>query len=565
MRKNNETVDVSRRSFLKGAGAGAALLAAGALAGCASDTDGKAVLAEAGTTPEWLPESWDYETDILVIGYGGAGMWTAVTAADEGQSEVLILEKAPVRGGGNSSINLGEFTIPVDAEGCATYIKSFSRGLTPDVMADAWAAEAVRNGEYATRWELPWQQNEGTLASKYTESCEYPNLPGSDSMQIGAIEGYGMNFWDIMDQHRQDLGIEVLFNACNEELIQNPETKEILGCYADVDGKRMAIKARKATMMTIGGFEFNEDMKNEYLRVYPAKGFYGWPYNTGDGIPMVQHVGAQLWHMNCMIGGANPNFNDSEHPYAIQLSPKNDAYVHVDRIGRRWHNEKTGASPHVGWHQFTKFDDEICDYAVAPYWVVIDQTGFDAGRLGPDPTAKLARGMYAPSLPKEVGRYDGWSEDNKAELERGWLKTGNTFEELAAEMQKVDPGFMDAEKLKESVEHYNELCAAGEDPDFNRPGDKMLPLENPPYYAWPVYPGGCSTLGGPKKNEHAQVLDTKDQVIPRLYAAGCFGNFAAHTYGISGGNNAENMVWGRIGARHACALEPWDKDETTEA
>ena len=51
-----------------------------------------------------------------------------------------------------------------------------------------------------------------------------------------------------------------------------------------------------------------------------------------------------------------------------------------------------------------------------------------------------------------------------------------------------------------------------------------------------------------------------DEVIPRLYAAGCFGNFAAHSYGISGGNNAENMVWGRIGARHASALEPWDAE-----
>ena len=58
---------------------------------------------------------------------------------------------------------------------------------------------------------------------------------------------------------------------------------------------------------------------------------------------------------------------------------------------------------------------------------------------------------------------------------------------------------------------------------------------------------------------NAQVLDTEDEVIPRLYAAGSFGNFQRHTYGISGGGNAENMVWGRIAARHAAALEPWDQ------
>ena len=137
---------------------------------------------------------------------------------------------------------------------------------------------------------------------------------------------------------------------------------------------------------------------------------------------------------------------------------------------------------------------------------------------------------------------------------------GNTIEELVEEMHKVDPDMMDAETLNATIDQFNSYCEAGSDPDFERPAESLLPISNPPYYAWPIYPGGCSTLGGPKKNENAQVLDTKDEVIPRLYAAGCFGNFAAHTYGISGGNNAENMVWGRIGARHAAALEPWDKE-----
>lgn len=546
---SKQDTGVSRRTFVAGAAA-SGVVAAGMVAGSA--------VADEAPAQDWLPAAWDYETDVLVIGYGGAGMWAALTAADEGQSQVLILEKAPVRGGGNSAINLGEFTIPVDAEGCATYIKSFGRGQISDEMAHAWANEAVRNGEYADRWGLPWQQNEGTLASRYTESCEYPFLPGSDSMAIGAIEGYGMNFWDIMDQNRQDMGIEVLFSVENEELIQNPATKEILGCYADYQGARIAIKARKAVIMTIGGFEFNEELKNEYLKVYPALGFYGWPYNTGDGIKMVQKVGAQLWHMNCMIGGANPNFQDPEYPYAIQLSPKSDNYIWVDRTGRRWRNEKAANSPHVGWHQYLPFDDAICDFPRIPTWAIIDQTAFEAGRLGPDPTAKLARGMYAPTLPKELGRYDGWSEDNKPELERGWLKTGNTVEELVAQMHEVDPGMMDAATLQETIDRYNAACESGVDEEFGRPADKMLPLATPPFYAWPIYPGGCSTLGGPKKNVNAQVLDLDDQPIPRLYAAGCFGNFAGHTYGISGGNNAENMVWGRIGARHACALEPWD-------
>lgn len=87
----------------------------------------------------------------------------------------------------------------------------------------------------------------------------------------------------------------------------------------------------------------------------------------------------------------------------------------------------------------------------------------------------------------------------------------------------------------------------------------MFPVP-PPYYAIANYPGGCTTLGGPLKNEHAQLLDGKGEVIPRLYAADSISNFQEHTYGISGGGNAENMVWGRIAARHSCALEPWDAE-----
>jgi succinate dehydrogenase/fumarate reductase flavoprotein subunit len=77
-----------------------------------------------------MPEKWDYETDVLVIGYGGAGVWAALTASDEGESEVLILEKSPTRGGGNSSINLGEFTNISDADGAFNYVKNFCKGKT---------------------------------------------------------------------------------------------------------------------------------------------------------------------------------------------------------------------------------------------------------------------------------------------------------------------------------------------------------------------------------------------------------------------------------------------------
>lgn len=67
-----------------------------------------------------MPETWDYETDVLVIGYGGAGLWAGITAFDEG-AQVLYLEKSPFRGGGSSSINMGQWTAPHDADAAAQF------------------------------------------------------------------------------------------------------------------------------------------------------------------------------------------------------------------------------------------------------------------------------------------------------------------------------------------------------------------------------------------------------------------------------------------------------------
>lgn len=88
-----------------------------------------------------------------------------------------------------------------------------------------------------------------------------------------------------MDQHRQDRGIEVLFECHDEELIQNPVTKEIIGCYTLMgdDAKPKAVKASKGVILCTGGFEFNEELQAKYLKCYPMRGFYGWKYNTGDG------------------------------------------------------------------------------------------------------------------------------------------------------------------------------------------------------------------------------------------------------------------------------------------
>lgn len=543
---------VSRRSFLKGAGVAAAAVAgSAALAGCASGSAGAA-------SGDWMPKNWDYECDLLVIGYGGAGMWASLIGADECGQEVIVLEKAPERGGGNSSINNGEWTIVEEDEKdrFAKYIKAFTHGKTPEPMIDAWVNECARNTEYADKYGMTYEVSEVALAGAIPEYYFLDDNAYEGSCKLSSVDGFGMLSFHELDAQREKLGVQVMFDCHDERLIQNPETKEIVGAYTMIGSEEKTVKARKGVIMTIGGFEFNEDLKNEYLKCYPFK-FEGWQYNTGDGIKMVEDVGAKLWHMDMAISMYSMWTRDPENDFSILYFMPGFSYFNVNRLGKRYVNENSMGSPHNGWHTLLHFDDAIDDYDRIPSWCIFDQSCFDAGKMSTSQGDSFECGNFASDLPDSIRAWDGWSQDNKAELDKGWILKGDTLEELGKKIKDFDH-WMDVDTLKATFDEYQAFCEAKKDARFDRSEKTLVALDAGPYYAISIYPGSCSTLGGPMKNENGQVLDPAQNPIPRLYAAGCFGNFQSHSYGITGGNNAENQVWGRISARHAAGLDAWD-------
>jgi succinate dehydrogenase/fumarate reductase flavoprotein subunit len=546
---------LSRRSFIKGAAAaGAAVAGTAALSACSTKGSDEAA------SGDWLPKSWDYECDILVIGYGGAGMWTSLIGADECAQEVLVLEKAPERGGGNSSINNGEWAIIEEdkKETYKEYIRAFTHGKTPDPLIDAWVEECVRNTDYADKYDMTYDIVEVALAGSIPE-YHFLDPKFKGSQKLASIDGFGMLSFHELDAQREALGVKVMFDCHDERLIQNPQTREIVGAWTQIgsDSGEKAVKARKGVVMCIGGFEFNEELKDTYLKCSPFK-FEGWRFNTGDGIKMVEDVGAKLWHMDMVISMYSMYTRDPEFDFSILAFPPGFSYLIVNRLGKRYVNENSMGSPHNGWHTLLHFSDAIDDFDRIPSWCVFDQACFESGKFSTSQGDFFECGNFARDLPDSLRDWEGWSQDNKAELERGWIIQGATIEELAAKMKEYDH-WMDAQTLQATFDEYQGFCQNKRDERFDRKADTLQTLDAGPYYAYAIYPGSCSTLGGPMKNEHGQVLDPAQKAIPRLYAAGCFGNFQSHSYGITGGNNAENMVWGRISARHCAGLKNWDE------
>lgn len=97
-------MQLKRRTLLSGLAASAAVPFMSAAHAKQADADTK----------------WDKETDVLVIGYGGAGACAAIEAHDKG-SKVLIIEKM-AQPGGNTAISSGGFMVPQDGPTALKYL-----------------------------------------------------------------------------------------------------------------------------------------------------------------------------------------------------------------------------------------------------------------------------------------------------------------------------------------------------------------------------------------------------------------------------------------------------------
>ncbi len=499
-------------------------------------------------------EKWDKEYDVVVAGYGGSGISAAITASDSGAS-VVILEKAPFPGGGQTRTSGIGAAFAVDPEGAAEYLYAASTNGLED--ADVSSKVSLVPKEDCLIFMKEMANNPDWLKSMGVEhtirkgsSAQYSGFPGADSFGHVVIRGWGIKFLETMQTQLEKRGIEVLYETPATDLIQDAETREIRGVYASNNGKKIAIKAKKGVVLCTGGFEFDEEMKANYLRPFPLK-FAGWPYNTGDGIKMAQRAGADLWHMNTMCGYLNIWVPDYKVAWLLVFGRG----IWVNKYGRRYTDEGINIRSHNWWLKHCDYNLEEPGYADIPTYLIFDETIRQQGPIAANSASSGAYLLGIQSFPAELGGCpEGWSHDNLREIEKGWIKKAGTIEELG----RLIGGRMDPATLAETIEKYNGYCEQEHDPDFGRGLPSLKPLATPPYYACALYPGGINTLGGPRRNAYGQVLDPFKEIIPRLHSAGEMGSICGNIYAIGGLNAGEMLASGRLAGRSAAALKSWD-------
>ena len=512
---------ISRRGFVAGAAVGTA--GAMALAGMQARAD------EAAGNDFLSSVAWDNEYDVVIIGFGPAGASAAVAASEEGAS-VLLIEKAPLGREGGNAPYAGQGTLsiyPGDEEKAATYLKALRGDFnTPsDEMIDALAVELAKN--------LEWFESHGAESVEMVPFVEY-DYEGSETMNLLAVNGEfwtGQNWRVIRGAALAAENVDVWYESRVMHLIQDPATGVVHGAEVHNGDEVINVRARNGIVLCCGGFENNMQMIQDYLQV-PYGYAKGAHYNEGDGILMGIEVGARLWHMSNGVG-PDPNFVNPETGNAcgycmqgqqslVSTGFSSKSVIFVGGDGTRFVDE--GKSPSHGFIDFHGTHKHM--HVPVPAFAIFDE----------------AARVDAPI-------YTGWSEQNEAEVEKGWITKADTIEQLA-EMIGLDP-----EALSTQVATYNQACADGVDVVLGRSAETLNALaESGPYYAMELSPTYTNTQGGPERDPQTRIISTTGEPIPHLFGAGELGAPYADMY-QAGGNLGEACAFGRLAGRMAAAAK----------
>ena len=454
------------------------------------------------TVTEMKDETID--VDVVIIGAGGAGMVAGITAAEAGKN-VLIVEKAPIVGGNTSRATGG-----MNAAG-THYQKE--QGIEDSV--ELFIEDTMKGGHDLNDPELV-----KTLAENSANAIDWLDSIGAELKDVGKAGGASVNrSHRPVNDEGKILSVGSYLVSKFEETCKSAGVKIMLDTEATEiimkDGAAVGIKAKsvdtnytinaKAVIDAAGGFGGNMDMVVQYKP--ELKGYVSTNASTitGDGIKMAEAVGAATVDMEQI----------QIHPTVVQEtgaliteSLRGDGAILVNAEGKRFTDE-TLTRDVVSANVIS----QTGSYA----WLIVNQKMFDDSTV--------------------IQKY----------VDQGYMIKADDVASLAKLIGT------DEATLKTTLDTWNSAIENNNDAEFNRKGlDTMAyNITEPPYYAVKIAPGIHHTMGGIKINTSTQVIDTKGNVIPGLYAAG------EVTGGVHGGNRlggnavADIVVFGRIAGQQA--------------
>ena len=483
----------------------------------------------------------DYTTDVLVVGFGGAGACAALEARAQG-AEVLVIDRFD--GGGATAISGGvvyagatgiqrEAGVDDDVEAMLAYLKMEVGDCVSESTLREFCAQSGPNIAWLQSHGVPFEASLCPVKTSYPTDEHFLYYSGNEGMApfrehaAPAPRGHrakgrslpGRNLFAPLAASAEQAGVVVLRHCRAMRLIRDNgrvvgvEARLLEGAAAVRHGRleRWAIKlvnylprlarslrqraarmettkgrlvrvmAQKGVILTTGGFIYNREMVTEHAPAYRR----GMPLGTagcgGDGHRMGAELGGQLARMDRV--SAWRFFNP---PAAFTKG------ILLSSDGRRFVNESL--------------------YGAAVGEAMVERNGGAGILLIDDVLKRRAR--------SEVGRgKTQWFQTAPA-LINLWFncKKAQSIEHLAKICK------LDLTVLRDTIARYNGDAARGTPDEFGKDDCHEL---RPPFYVLNVgirsrtWPLPTLTLGGLVVDESTgAVLDADQRQIPGLYAAG---------------------------------------------
>ena len=335
----------------------------------------------------------------------------------------------------------------------------------------------------------------------------------------------------------KDRDIPIWRNTSMSEIIF--KDGRVIGIKATQEEKILNIKANKGVILASGGFEKNQELREQYL---PQPTNSDWSaanvHNTGDALNEGLRLNAATHQMDTGWWSTTMKVPGQDKGWLSMVDKSMPGNYTVNKNGERFSNESQNYVSFV--------NDMFKEYAkgnpCAPCYMIFD-SDFRKNR----PCGPLLQASMQPDsrVPKE------WWDPS-------FLTKADTLEELA---EKVG---LNAKGLLQTQQKVNEFSKTGNDLDFQRgdtaydryygdpsvvPNPCLAPLGKGPFYCMVLYPGEMGTAGGLVIDSKARVLDTSKNPISGLYACGNCTTALLPKYPGPGSTLGPAMTFGYLAAK----------------
>ena len=461
-------------------------------------------------------QEWDAATDVIVVGSGFAGLSAAIEARQAG-AKVMVLEKMPIPGG-NSRISDGALCAPGNFLQREHKVEDSPQLFYEDILR----AGRSRNHPRLVR-VLAEQAAAAVDWTRDFLGVPYLNRVdrfGGHSAARGVTFAChsGLDCIRAMVATFEGLGGEIRYNCLLESFVDGGDrtlcgvrVREGNSRTREGSGTSKQIRANKGVVLATGGF--GNDIVFRTMQ----------DPQLGEDIASTNHKGATADGLRAALGiGAMPV--QLAH---IQLGP--------------W-----GCPDEKGYGTAARF----ASYSVFPAGILVDpETGQrfvnEWGDRKVRTDAILALGHPALGIVDDQGAQLD-TDSLRHGLQTGKIQSFDSLGEIAAAYN------MPKETFRATVDAYHDALSRGVEDAFAKDlGAGAVSLSTPPYYTLRLWPKVHHTMGGIGIDEHARALDTRGQVIPRLFAAGesCGGVHGESRLG--GCALTECIVFGRIAGKNA--------------